>query len=98
MGFGVEDGELKGRAGDGIDAPAIPGHLSNGGDVFKLENEIGSIWGVDEFVATPGLQRRVDIVESFGCVDWEVGVGAGVGEEDGLRLLDLGRHWGRQGS
>ena len=90
MGFGVEDGELKGRTGDGIDADAIAADVSKGSDAFKLEDKIGLIWGVDELVATPGLQRRVDIVVGFGCVDGEVGVGAGVGEEDGLGLLDLG--------
>jgi hypothetical protein len=44
IGIGVEDGELKGWAGDGIDAAAIAADVSNGSDAFKLEDEIGLIW------------------------------------------------------
>ena len=98
MGFGVEDGELKSRTGDGMNAAAIPGHVSNGGDVSKLKDEIRLFWGTDEPIAAPSLQRSIDIVEGSGFVDGKVGVGAGVGEEDGLSVLDL--EWGgsRRGS
>ncbi len=44
IGFGVEDGDLKGRIGEGIDAAAIAADVSNGSDAFKLEDEIGLIW------------------------------------------------------
>ncbi len=89
VGFGVEDGELKRRAGYGVDAAVIAGDVSNGSDVSKLEDKIGLFRGVDELIAAPGLQRRIDVVVGFGFVDGEVGVGARIGEKDGLGLLNL---------
>ena len=48
IGFGVEDGELKGWAGHGVDAAAIAGNVSNRRDVSKLEDEIGLFRRADE--------------------------------------------------
>ena len=79
-----------------MDVAVISADASDGGYVSKLEDKIGLLWGADEPITAPGLQRCIDVVEGFGFVDREVGVSTGVGEEDGLSLLDL--EWdGRSG-
>jgi len=90
--LGVDDVELERGAGERINAAAAAGDVGDGCYVVELEDEVGLRGAGDELIVAPGLEGRVDVVVGLGFVDGEVGVGAGVGEEDRVGCGDLCGH------